>query len=267
MHDVTELRKLETIRRDFVANVSHELRTPVSVIMLNSETLLADDELVGSSPHARRFIEALYRNADRLSRLISDLLDISKLEAGRFRLALEPVSVFGAALRVMDMLEEKAERKSQELELDVELELLVFADAKALDQMLFNLIDNAIKYAPEGGHILVRAERSDASRAAVERPFIRIEIVDDGPGLDAKHRPRIFERFYRIDDGRSRDVGGTGLGLAIVKHLAQAMGGRVGVHPNEPKGSVFWVRLIEADAQDETEIGVAQAVDIVPRGD
>lgn len=264
MHDVTKLRKLETIRRDFVANVSHELRTPVSVIMLNSETLLADDDLVGSSPHARRFLEALYRNAERLSRLISDLLDISKLEAGRFRLALEPVSVFGAALRVLDMLEEKAERKSQELELDVDLELLVFADAKALDQMLFNLIDNAIKYAPEGGQILVRAERSDISRAGLERPFIRIEIVDDGPGLDAKHRPRIFERFYRIDDGRSRDVGGTGLGLAIVKHLAQAMGGRVGVHPNEPRGSVFWVRLLEADAQDETEIGVAQAVDIVP---
>ena len=265
MHDVTELRKLETIRRDFVANVSHELRTPVSVIMLNAETILADDDLVGASPHARRFIEGLHRNAERLSRLISDLLDISRIEAGRFRLELEPVSVFGASLRVLDALEEKAERKKQELELDVDLELLVFADAKALDQMLFNLIDNAIKYAPEGGHIIVRAARSDVSRAGSERPFVRIEIADDGPGLHAKHRPRIFERFYRIDDGRSRDVGGTGLGLAIVKHLAQAMGGRVGVHPNEPKGSVFWVRLLEADAQDEPEIEVAQAVDTLPQ--
>lgn len=264
MHDVTELRKLETVRRDFVANVSHELRTPVAVIMLNAETLMGDEDLMKASKHAPRFIEALHRNADRLSRLISDLLDISRLEAGRFKLTLEPVSVFGATLRVMDALEEKALAKKQTLDTDISADLLAFADSKALDQMLFNLIDNAIKYAPEEGSILVRAERVELDLGVGERGFVRIEICDDGPGLPAHHRPRIFERFYRVDDGRSRDVGGTGLGLAIVKHLAGAMEGRVGVKPNEPRGSIFWIRLREADPEDQIEIDMASALDILP---
>ena len=265
MHDVTELRKLETIRRDFVANVSHELRTPVSVIMLNAETLLGDDELMDDNPQARRFLDGLFRNAERLSRLISDLLDISRLEAGRFRLELEPISVLGATLRVLDVLEEHAQRKHQTLEADIDVELLVFADAKALDQMLFNLVDNAIKYAPERGRVTVRAALLDDQLDPDGRPFIRIEICDDGPGLPAEHHPRIFERFYRVDDGRSRDVGGTGLGLAIVKHLAMAMGGRVGVRSNEPQGSIFWIRLPQAHDDDEVEIDLAQALDVVPR--
>lgn len=264
MHDVTELRKLETVRRDFVANVSHELRTPVAVIMLNAETLMGDEDLMKASKHAPRFIEALHRNADRLSRLISDLLDISRLEAGRFKLTLEPVSVFGATLRVMDALEGKALAKKQTLDTDISADLLAFADSKALDQMLFNLIDNAIKYAPEEGSILVRAERVELDLGVGDRGFVRIEICDDGPGLPAHHRPRIFERFYRVDDGRSRDVGGTGLGLAIVKHLAGAMEGRVGVKPNEPRGSIFWVRLREADPEDQIEIDMASALDILP---
>lgn len=262
LHDVSELRKLERVRKDFIANVSHELRTPVSVIMLNSETLMQDEELLGSSRHARRFVEGMHRNAERLSRLISDLLDISRLEAGRFRLEKEPVSVLGAALRVMDTLEDRAEGKGQEMDTDIDVRLLVFVDAKALDQMLFNLVDNAIKYAPQGGKIVVRARALEVMESERERDYVRIEVCDDGPGLSAQHRARIFERFYRVDEGRARDVGGTGLGLSIVKHFAEALGGRVGVMPNKPVGSIFWMRLPRAQKHDEVAIEVAQPVEV-----
>lgn len=263
LHDVTALRRLERVRRDFVTNVSHELRTPVSVIMANSETLLQDG--LEDTVHAQRFVQAMHRNAERLSRLISDLLDISRLESGRFRLELEPISVFGALLRVMDVLEEKIEAKRQEVELDVDLDLLVYADAKALDQILYNLIDNASKYTPQGGLLTLRASR-DEDTLLLKRAGILIEIVDNGPGLNAEQRTRIFERFYRVDTGRSRDVGGTGLGLAIVKHLATAMHGRVGVKPNSPQGSIFWTRLPEAKPEDERAVDMAKALEIVEEG-
>lgn len=266
LHDVSAVRKLERVRKDFIANVSHELRTPVSVIMLNAETLIEDDALMSSSPHARRFVEGMHRHAERLSRLISDLLDISTLEAGQFRLEREPVSVFGAALRVMDSLEDKAQAKNQNMDTDIPLDLLVFVDAKAVDQMLFNLVDNAIKYAPKGGSILVRARHVDMLESATSRDFVRIEVCDDGPGLPASHRPRIFERFYRVDEGRARDVGGTGLGLSIVKHFAEAQGGRVGVMPNQPQGSIFWVRLPRAREHDEPAVEVAQPVEVTTQG-
>ena len=262
LHDVSELRKLERVRKDFVTNVSHELRTPVSVVMLNAETLMSDEELLGSNRHTRRFVEAIHRNSERLSRLISDLLDISRLEAGKFRLEKEPVSVLGAALRVLDSLEERALLKNQELDTDIDIDLLVYVDAKALDQMLFNFVDNAIKYAGEGGHICVKARRMEVLGNHYHRDFIRIEVCDDGPGLPANDRPRIFERFYRVDEGRARDVGGTGLGLSIVKHLAEAQGGRVGVMPNRPRGSIFWIRLPRARKNDEVAIEVAQAVEV-----
>ena len=263
LHDVTALRRLERVRRDFVANVSHELRTPVSVIMLNSETLL--QEGLSDPHHAMRFIQAMHRNAERLARLISDLLDISRLESGRFRLELEPISVFGAILRVMDVLDEKFEAKGQAFDMDVDMELLVYADAKALDQILYNLIDNASKYTPQGGSIMLRATRG-ADMMLPRRAGVLLEIMDDGPGLTPAQRARIFERFYRVDDGRSRDAGGTGLGLAIVKHLTVAMHGRVGVKPNSPQGSIFWVRLPEASPQDAVAVDIAKAVEIVEEG-
>ena len=241
--DVSELRTLETVRRDFVANVSHELRTPASVIMLNSETLLGDPELV-SGPVARRFVEGIYRNAERLAGIVNDLLDISRIEAGKFRLVLEPVGLFGAVLGVVDMLEERIEQRGQRVEVTVGLEVRVRADAKALDQMMYNLIDNASKYAPPDSEIVVRAT-SHEPHGGME-PMIRLEVCDQGPGLAPEHRPRIFERFYRVDDGRSRSAGGTGLGLSIVKLLAGAQGGHVGVKPNRPKGSVFWFTLPQA---------------------
>ncbi|MEM1350253.1 MAG: ATP-binding protein, partial [Myxococcota bacterium] len=263
MRDVTHLRRLESVRRDFVANVSHELRTPVSVLLAMSETLLRDD--LEDPKRLRGFIEAMNRNAERLSELISDLLDISRLESGKYRLELEPVSIFGVALHVIDHLSERAHKKEQTIDVDVDIELLVFADSKALDQILYNVVDNAIKYCPVGGEIIVRASPvDDENPTARSRRAVRIEVCDDGPGLPAKHRPRIFERFYRVDDGRSRDVGGTGLGLAIVKHLSAAMGGRVGVKPNEPRGSIFWVQLPEARPEDESSVEIALPAAMMP---
>lgn len=250
LHDVTELRKLEVMRRDFMTNISHELRTPVSVIQSTSETLL--DGAIDDPRHARNFVDAIHRNAERLGRLIHDLLDISRLESGRMALHPEPVSLFGVSLHVIDTLERKIQDHHLEIELDVDMDMLVLADPKALDQIVFNLIDNAIKYTPAGGVIEVRASRQPSKRDP-SRQDVRLEVIDQGPGLDAEHRNRVFERFYRVDKGRSRDQGGTGLGLSIVKHLAQAMGGRVGVRPNEPRGCIFWVRLPDVSGTIELD--------------
>jgi len=237
MHDVTEMRRLETIRKDFVANVSHELRTPVSIIRANAETLL--DGALDDPERARSFVEALHRNSERLSRIISDLLDLSRVEAGRYQFEMVNVPLDHAVARAAEAVQPKADSRRVAIELSVPPAHSAWADAKALDQILLNLLDNSIKYTPEGGHVSVRVEE----RAGL----MRVEVQDDGPGIKPEHRVRIFERFYRIDPGRSRDMGGTGLGLAIVKHFVESMGGRVGVEPAFPRGSIFWLTLPVAD--------------------
>jgi two-component system phosphate regulon sensor histidine kinase PhoR len=236
LEDVTDLRRLETIRRDFVANVSHELRTPVSVIRANAETLQAGAK--DDPRFADRLIEGLHRNAERLARIIADLLDLSRLEAGQFRIEKAPVDLPAAAAAACGVVENQATTKQVTVAVEMAPELKVMADAKALDQILVNLVDNAVKYTPSGGHVWVRGRPLDG--------VVRIIVADDGPGIAAHHRERIFERFYRIDPGRSREVGGTGLGLSIVKHLVESMGGTVGVDGNEPNGTVFWVELPRA---------------------
>ena len=241
MHDVTEIRRLENIRKDFVANVSHELRTPVSIIKANAETLL--DGAMEDPVRGKNFVEALYRNADRLSRIISDLLDLSRLEAGRYSFEITVVDVSDAVSRAVEAVNEKALSRRQNIEVSVYHGQEVLADAKALEQVLLNLLENSIKYTPEGGNIAVRAEeRADE---------VRIEVQDDGPGIKADHRARIFERFYRIDSGRSRDMGGTGLGLAIVKHFVESMRGKAGVDPAFPRGSIFWITLPYPEVPDD----------------
>jgi two-component system, OmpR family, phosphate regulon sensor histidine kinase PhoR len=226
VEDVTDIRRLETIRRDFVANVSHELRTPVSVIRANAETLL--DGAKDHPVHGPRLLGGLHRN---------DLLDLSRLEAGQTRIAPDEVDVAEIARRAAASVADTAATKKIELAVDVEDEadLRAVADGRALEQVLVNLIDNAIKYTPSGGHVWIDVLAAEGG--------VRIEIQDDGPGISPQHRERIFERFYRVDPGRSRDMGGTGLGLSIVRHLVTAMDGEVGVDPREPRGSIFWVRL------------------------
>ena len=231
--DVTNVRRLETVRRDFVANVSHELRTPVAVIRANAETLLAgakDDPAV-----AGRLIDGLHRNAERLARILADLLDLSRLDSGQYRLDVAPVGVRAITEQSLTAVEPQAKQRNVQVEVAIADSVHALADPKALDQILINLIDNAVKYGGTNGHVWVEArELPDA---------VRIEVRDDGPGIADKHRERIFERFYRADPSRSREAGGTGLGLSIVKHLVESMRGEVGVEPNNPRGSIFWLRL------------------------
>jgi len=234
LEDVTKVRRLETVRRDFVANVSHELRTPVAVIRANAETLLGgakDDPAI-----AGKLIDGMHRNAERLARILADLLDLSRLDAGQYRLELAPVAVRSVIESALSAIERN--RRGVEVVVQIPDELAVVADRKALDQILVNLIDNGVKYTREDGHVWIDA-RDDGDR-------VRIEVRDDGPGISEKHRARVFERFYRADPGRSREAGGTGLGLSIVKHLAESMRGEVGVAPNEPTGTIFWLRLPKA---------------------
>ncbi len=238
LEDVTTVRRLETVRRDFVANVSHELRTPVAVIRANAETLLAgakDDPVMGP-----KLIDGLHRNAERLARILADLLDLSRLDAGQYRMELGNVPIKALTEQSLTAVETQAAAREVAIEVAIPDALAVKADPKALDQILVNLIDNAVKYTRTGGHVWVEAKR--------DQDDIRIEIRDDGPGISAKHRERVFERFYRADPSRSREAGGTGLGLSIVKHLAESMGGEVGVEPNAPQGSIFWLRLPRANS-------------------
>ncbi len=233
IQDTTEIRRLETVRRDFVANVSHELRTPVSVIQANAETLLSG--ALDHPEHAKRFTEAIHRNAERLTAIIADLLDLTRIESGKLQLRPEPVDLHDAATHAIDTVAELAKTRGTQVINEVSEELLVEGDAQALDQVLMNLIGNAVKYSGERKRVVVRAK--------VQGNEVRIEVEDDGPGIEEHHRERIFERFYRIDAGRSRDVGGTGLGLSIVKHLVTALDGKLGIEPVTPHGARFWFTL------------------------
>jgi two-component system phosphate regulon sensor histidine kinase PhoR len=239
VEDVTTMRRLETVRRDFVANVSHELRTPVAVIRANAETLMAgakDDPQI-----APKLIDGLHRNAERLARILADLLDLSRLDAGQYRLDVAPVPVRSVTEQSLSAVETQATKRGVTVEVSVPDAISVEADPKALDQILVNLIDNGVKYARPEGHVWVEAREVGDT--------VRIEVRDDGPGIADKHRERVFERFYRADSSRSREAGGTGLGLSIVKHLVESMGGEVGVEPNAPHGSTFWLRLPRANQQ------------------
>jgi two-component system, OmpR family, phosphate regulon sensor histidine kinase PhoR len=236
LRDVTDQQRLEAVRRDFIANASHELRTPVSAITGAVETILAlpPEELGGT---ARSFVEMIARHSARLSRLTRDLLDLSRLETGEFALEIGPLEVAPLSAACLDLFRKIAQDKKITLGYDGPDALRVLADRRAIEQILVNLLDNAVKYTPEAGRIAVLAD--DAGNEVV------LSVFDTGPGIEPRQQARVFERFYRADPGRSREMGGTGLGLAIVKHLAQAQGGQVGVESGQG-GSRFWVRLPKA---------------------
>ena len=232
--DVTDLRRLESLRRDFVANVSHELRTPVTALLSATETL-RNGAL--QTPAAGRFLDIVDRNAHRLQDLIEDLLELSRLDAHQYKLKKEPVDFTGLFGIVVGLFRERVEAKGVRLATRIAPDLAPFeSDPRALEQVLVNLVDNAVKYCPGGTTVTLVAENDPDGG-------LHLAVEDTGPGIDAKHLPRIFERFYRVDKGRSRDVGGTGLGLSIVKHLAEAMDGEVTVESTTGKGSTFFVRL------------------------
>jgi len=240
LRDITELRRLETARRDFIANVSHEIRTPVATIRASAEALaqggLEDPEV------ASGFLGAILRHAERLGALVEDMLTLSRIEAGRFELAPEPLDLVVEVGAAVLAIEQRMQSRGQTLTTDVPEDLAVYADTRALEHVLTNLLGNAVKYTPEGGHLEIRAAPVPGG--------VRVEVRDDGPGIPPEHRERLFERFYRVDSGRSRELGGTGLGLAIVKHLVESMGGAVGMEPRLPAGSIFWVLLPAAPGSD-----------------
>jgi two-component system phosphate regulon sensor histidine kinase PhoR len=231
-HDVTDLRRVESIRRDFVANASHELKTPLTSIRGYAERL-ADMKM---PDHAVSAVDAIVVNARRLQALVEDLLELSRIESGSVPLRPEPVDLAELVRRLLRDLEPRL--RAGELQLDVEAatDTRVWADRHAVEQVLGNLLDNAIKYTPSGGRIDVRVRPGPGLR-------LRVSVTDTGIGIPRKDLPRIFERFYRVDPGRSRALGGTGLGLAIVKHLVQAMGGQLGVESQPGHGTRFWVDL------------------------
>jgi two-component system phosphate regulon sensor histidine kinase PhoR len=237
--DVTDLRRLESLRRDFVANVSHELRTPVTAVRSAAETL-RESALNDPDPTVpARFVNIIERNAERLQSLIEDLLELSRLESKEFRLKKERVELTVVANIVVGLFRERAEKKGVHLKVDLDgaMQPLV-TDQRALEQVVSNLVDNAVKYCPSGADVTVSATKSTSAVCVVVR--------DTGPGIDPAHVPRLFERFYRVDAGRSREIGGTGLGLSIVKHLVEAMGGTVTVESVVGKGSAFSVTLPQA---------------------
>jgi two-component system phosphate regulon sensor histidine kinase PhoR len=234
LHDVTRLRRLETVRRDFVANVSHELKTPLTAIQGLVETLL-DDEAMDEATR-RRFLVKLKDQAARLSALTTDLLALSRLESRDEALDLNE----GDIRRPMDDAVRQYSAFSQQRGVTLaaalpESPVVVLCEPDAVRQLVENLLDNAVKYTPEGGRVEVRLTRADDEAV--------LEVADTGIGIEPRDQARIFERFYRVDTARSRELGGTGLGLSIVKHIAEAHGGRVTVESAPGLGSTFRVRF------------------------
>ncbi len=240
-NDVTELERLESIRRDFVANVSHELKTPVATIKGFVETLL--DGAIDEPADNRRFLEIVGRQSDRLAAIIEDLLALSRIEQseGAGSLPREPVAIASLLAAARSSCLPRATERGMAIELDCPDELVAEVNAALLEQAVLNLIDNAIKYSGTERPIHVQAT-AEAIPGQAGLSLV-ISIRDEGNGIPAEHLPRLFERFYRVDKGRSRQVGGTGLGLSIVKHIVQAHGGTIAVVSERGQGSTFTMKL------------------------
>jgi two-component system phosphate regulon sensor histidine kinase PhoR len=260
MHDTTELRRLESLRRDFIANVSHELKTPLSSIKAYAETLR--NGAVHDAETTQKFLGRIEEQSDRLNRLINDMLMLARIESDLQPFEIVAVEMPAVVAACLDDYRAAAEAKRIELSVEPDLPpFRVRADREGLREILNNLVDNAIKYTPEGGCVTVawseqgagdwglgagvkaRESTTQSPAPSPPPPTIRISVRDTGIGIKSKDQERVFERFYRVDKARSREVGGTGLGLAIVKHLAQCFGGRVSVESEVGQGSTFSVEL------------------------
>ena len=230
--DVTSLKRAERQRSEFVANASHELRTPITSILGFTETLMADPDV---SEDQLEMLATVERNARRLDGMVTGLIHLSRVE-GRFgELALAPYELKGLSKQVLELRYDVAAMQEQELELVADGPVTVLIDAEAWHHILGNLVDNALRYTPEGGSIRVLV--------AVEGDRAVVEVSDTGIGIEPSHQQRVFERFYRVDSGRSRDTGGTGLGLAIVKHYCKAIGAEITLRSLPGRGSRFKIRI------------------------
>ncbi len=233
LRDLTRLKHLLTMRRDFVANVSHELRTPVAAIQGYAETLL---EQKGDAATQRQFLEIIHRQSQRIGALVADLLTLSELQTKPHEeVVREPVNLASLASNVIETIRGGAHGKDARVRLDVAPAARALGDPMGLEQVIQNLVDNALKYGKKGGEVVVKGAR--------EGGRVVLTVSDEGPGIAREHLPRLFERFYRVDAGRSREQGGTGLGLSIVKHLVESMGGTIGVESDVGRGTTFRVEL------------------------
>ncbi len=230
--DITRTERLEIIRQEFLSNVSHELRTPLTAILAFVETL--ETGAMEDAESSQRFLSIIRKNASRMHGLIDDILELTAIEGGNVTLRAATVELHELVAEVCASLAAKAAANGVTLVNRVEPDAAVFADSRRLEQMLTNLIDNGIKFSREGGTVTIRHEPGTRDRIMVE---------DNGDGIPAQHLERLFERFYRVDRARSRDIGGTGLGLAIVKHLALLHGGEVTVDSELGKGTIFSIHL------------------------
>ena len=234
--DITRIERLEHVRQEFLSNVSHELRTPLTAILAFVETLEAG--AIDDAESAHRFLSIIRKNAHRMNELIGDILELSAIEAGNVQVRAEQLELKPLVVDVVSSLSTKIEAQGVSVMNAVDTDAKVFADARRLEQMLTNLVENAIKFNRENGSITIRF-----AAGAGPEPRDSIVVEDTGEGIPAQHLERLFERFYRVDRARSREMGGTGLGLAIVKHLARAHGGEVTVTSELGKGSVFTIEL------------------------
>lgn len=231
--DITQIEHLETVRQEFLSNISHELRTPLTVIMAFVETL--QDGAIDDKENNQRFLGVIGKNAERMHHLINDILELSSIEAGKIVLHPKKLKLFALVEEVFTNLSTKALVREVKLVNETAKDAKVFADPVRLEQMLTNLIDNAIKFNRHAGTVTVSFKQTDTSDV--------ISVNDTGEGISSEHLQRIFERFYRTDRARSREIGGTGLGLAIVKHLAKLHGGEVSVGSVLTKGTTFSIEL------------------------
>lgn len=232
-YDVSEIERLQNIRQEFLSNISHELRTPLTSILAFVETL--EDGAIDDAENNLRFLGVIRRNAERMHHLIKDILELSSIESGKIRIEAREIALAAAVDEVFLNLSGKAIEKEVELKNDVPRDFRILADAVRLEQMITNLVDNAIKFNREGGSVIVSIKSVSG--------FDHLAVTDTGEGIAPDHLQRIFERFYRTDRARSREIGGTGLGLAIVKHLARLHGGEVAVVSTVGKGTTFTIEL------------------------
>nr|WP_026681414.1 HAMP domain-containing sensor histidine kinase [Priestia megaterium] len=240
LYDITEMKKLELMRKDFVANVSHELKTPITSIKGFAETLL--DNSMPHSEDNKEFLEIIYKESHRLQLLIEDLLILSRLEKENFQLVLTTFNVKELVREVKLIVEHKMKKKDLSFSVDVEEGLELTADMEKIKQIMINLLDNAINYTPEKGRVNLEVKRSDDT--------VSIQVKDSGIGIEKDALPRIFERFYRVDKARSRNTGGTGLGLAIVKHIVEVHDGDIQIESEPGQGTAVTVYLPKVRIDD-----------------
>ena len=233
--DISKSKNFEKMREDFIGNVSHELRTPISVIKANAETLI-ENKLIKDDENAKLFTEAIFSQSERMTVIVNDLLKISSMEAGEYPISIESINSFSIAKNLIKEFKPNLDKKKLIVQNNLNKNTKVMADKAALKLILTNFLSNAIKHSPKKAFI-------NLAESSSSKGFVRLSVSDEGKGVPKKYKERVFERFYRIDKGRSSKTGGTGLGLSISKNLALMMGYSVGVEANEPKGATFFIDI------------------------